>query len=114
MPDITNPQIVKFANERGRPLTDVAEDEYLTCKRFQEEWAALIATAGAVPNTADQVADGSQNSLGTSADGRAPVTGAQLNSLKALADAQVTWFETGSPTRIAQLQQVSVNGRARF
>ena len=108
MPDITNPQIVLFSNERGRPMSDVAEDLYLTAKRFQQEWDALVTVVGSVPNTTDIVIDGS------AVDGRLPVTGARLNGLKSLADAMVTWFETGSPTRIAQLQLVSVNGRARF
>lgn len=116
MPDITNAQICRFSNERGRPQADCAESLYQTCKRFQQEFAALVAQAGAVPNTADQIADGSQVSLGTSADGRKPITGAQLNNLKTLADAMVTWFETvsGGATRISQLQLFSVNGQAKF
>ena len=103
MAEITNPQVVKFANERGRPLADVAEQLYQSCKRYQQEWATVT-----VPNTADLVADGSE------VDGRKRISGAHVTNLKALADSMVTWFETGTPSRIVQLQLVSVNGQARF
>src|ERR1051326_2918402 len=107
MADITTPEIVRFANEKGRPEADAAGQLYQTCKRFQQEWVALLNNVGSVPNTTDQIADGSQSSAGLSADGRKPMTGAQLNVLKSLADAMVTWFETGSPSRITQLQQMT-------
>lgn len=106
MPDIGNTQHVKFANERCRPLADAAETLYLTSKRFQQEHAAF--GAGSIPNTADNFADGSEG------DGRKRLTGAQATNLKALADAMVTWFETGTPSRIVQIQGMSVNGGARF
>lgn len=106
MADITNQQYVKFGNERCRPLADVAEQLYQTCKRFQQEYVAYGASA--VPNTADNLADGSDS------DGRKRLTGAQVQALKSLADAMVVWFETGAPTRIVQLQAFSVNGSSRF
>jgi hypothetical protein len=114
MADIVQPQTVRFSNEKGRVMADTAEQLYQTAKRFQQEWAALITAVGVVPNTPDQIADGAHATLGNSADGRKPMTGAQLNNCKALADAMVTWFETGAPTRIVQLQQFSVNGAAKF
>lgn len=107
MADITNPQIIKFANERGRLLADIAESLYHTSKRFQQEWVALVASTPIIP-TASPIADGSDT------DGRKRVTDTHLVNLKSLADSMVTWFETGSPTRIAQLQLISVNGGARF
>lgn len=112
MADITNPQIVKFANERARVFADSLEQTYQTAKRMQQEWAALIATVTPA-NTSDQVADGSHASAGQP-DGRKPLTGAQLTALKAMADTIVTFFETGSPTRIAQIQQTTTNGGPRF
>jgi hypothetical protein len=114
MADITTPEITRFANEKGRPTADAAGSMYQTCLRFQQEWTALIAAVGSVPNTPDQIADGSQASAANNADGRKPMTGAQLNNLKALADAMVTWYQTGAPSRIAQLQLVTVNERASF
>ena len=112
MPDITNPQYVQFANQKCRPLTDSAEQLYQTCKRFQQEWVAIAGDA--IPNTADNIADGSD------VDGRKRLTGAGAHALKSLADAMVTWFETNATiggvtkTRIAWIQTWSVNGQARF
>jgi hypothetical protein len=112
VPDITTAQVVTFANTRARVFADALEQVYQTAKRFQQEWAALTTTV-TPPSTADQVADGSQASAALP-DGRKPLTGAQLTALKTTADQIVTWFETGTPTRITQIQQVTVNGAARF
>lgn len=113
MADIITPEIKVFANERGRPMADVIEQMYQTGKRFQQEWAAMVINV-TPPNTSDQIADGSETSRGANADGRKPFTGAQLNNLKTLVDAFVTYLETGNPSRIAQVQQVTTNGQARF
>lgn len=107
MADITTPQIVRFANERARVFADILDACYLTAKRFQQDWAALVATI-TVPSTADNIADGSD------IDGRLRMTANQLQALKTQCDTIVSWFETGTPTRIAQIQQVCVNGRASF
>lgn len=108
MPDITNPQIVRFANEKARVLADAADSFYQTCLRFQQEWAAAVAAGVTFPSTTDLVADGSD------VDGRKRVTANQLQGLKTLADSMVTYFQTGTPSRIAQIQAVSVNGASRF
>jgi hypothetical protein len=117
VPDITDPQVVKFARERARPFADQLEQTYQTAKRLQQEWAALVASVTPA-NTADQVADGSQQSLGAAADGRKVMTGQALTGLKAWADQLVTWFETvpggQTLTRIVLVQQVTVNGQPRF
>lgn len=105
MPDITNPQLVTFANERMRVFADALEQVYQTAKRFQQEWTALAAPP---PNTVDLFADGSER------DGRKRASGAHATALKNVADLIVAWFETGTPTRIAQIQQITTNGQARF
>lgn len=106
MPDINDPQIVRFANEKARVFADAMETAYETAKRFQGEWAAL----GRAPADAagDPVIDGAAS------DGRKPLTGARLNRLKDLADAVVAWFEGGTPPRINVVRAASVNGQARF
>jgi hypothetical protein len=112
MPDITTAQYVQFANGRCRPLADVSEQMYQTCKRFQQEYDA-VGAAG-IPNTTDNFADGSD------VDGRKRLTGAGSQALKSLADAMVVWFETNATiggvthTRIQWIQLWSVNGQARF
>src|SRR5262245_10574032 len=106
MPDISNPQYVAFANTRCRPLADAAETLYQTANRFHPEYDAV--GGGSIPNTADNLADGSD------LDGRKRLTGGMVTTLKNLADAMVTWFETGTPSRITQVQQMSVNGTSRY
>jgi len=105
MPDITSPQLTRFANEKGRVFADALGTTYQTAKRFQQEWAALEALP---PDTADLFADGSD------VDGRKRVTGAQMTALKTIADTMVTWFETGTPMRITQIQRLTVNDGPRF
>lgn len=105
--DITSPRIRVFANEKARPFADAMESTYLSAVAFRDEWdAADMGTL--IPNTADRVADGSET------DGRKPCTGAQLHQLYAAATANLTWFETGTPTRIYRIRQLSVNARSRF
>ena len=103
MAEITTPQVVAFANQRARVLADLLEATYETCKRFQAEWASVT-----VPDLPDLIADGSAT------DGRKRISGAHLHGLKAAADAVVTWFETGTPSRIEQVRQITVNGQPRF
>jgi len=104
--DISNPQHVAFANTRCRPFADAVEQCYQTARRFQQEYAAV--NGAGIPNTADYFADGSD------VDGRKRMTGAMAQTLKSFADSLVGWLETGTPSRITQVQQVSVNGVARF
>ena len=118
MPDITDPQIVRFSNERCRPTADVIESMYQTCVRFQQERAALLATT-IVPNTTDQIADGSHDAA-ANGDGRKPITGAMLYNESSIVDTVVTYFNEnvtiGATTkkRIEWIQLMSVNGQARF
>lgn len=107
MPDITAPLAVRFSNEKARIFADSLVTTYETARAFSANWDAL-GLAAVVPNTADLVADGSN------IDGRGPVTGAKLNALKTQADAMITWFEAGTPSRITQFRQIAVTGSARF
>ena len=117
MPDITNPQIVRFSNEKARVAADALEDIYHTAKRFQQEWAALTASTS-VANTTDEVADGAHGSAGNLRDGRKPVTGALINLIKNLCDQVVSFLESvpngQTDTRIVLIQRASVNGRSRI
>lgn len=119
MPDNTNAIAVSFSNQKARPTADVLGTSYQTMKRFQQEWVAEnIATN--IPNDTNQIADGSQTSLGALADGRKPVTDQMVNNLKALVDALVTYLDTNvtiggvTNTRIVWLQQMTVNEQAKF
>jgi hypothetical protein len=74
MPDIINPQAVKFASEKIRLAADLLAqlDNFATATVNQ--WNAL-GGAALIPNTADVIADGAV------ADGRPILTGAKANSI---------------------------------
>lgn len=119
MPDITNPQIVLFTGTYGRAVAEELVKAYDTMKQYRIEWTRLLGQAS-VPNTSDQIADGSQSSLGNSADGRAPVTGQVLTAEDALAALLITAFETtatvGGVTkaRVEFMRDIAVNRVPRF
>jgi hypothetical protein len=78
MADITNPQIVTFANERARTIADAIEVFSEKVDAFVADYAAqgmtaLITAAGA----SELVADGSE------ADGRQRITGTKIINLRA-------------------------------
>lgn len=104
---ITNAQIVNFSNQKARVFADSLEQTYQTAKRFQQEYEAIGGDA-AIVDTTDVIVDGSES------DGRKTITARQARALKASADQIVTWFEAGTPSRISQIQKISVNGQARF
>lgn len=104
MADITNPQLVKFANEKARVMVDSIDSMYETCKRFQSEYVALNISN--TPDTVDNFADGSET------DGRKRFRGQQMLTLKTLVDALVTYLEANG--RITQIKSISVNSAARF
>lgn len=117
MPDITDPIIIRFCNERARVAADALEQSYNTARRLLEEYEALDDESDALVRD-DQVADGSESSRGDHADGRHPVTGTDLNRLLGMAELLVTWFEEtplGLPSsRIEAVRVISVNGGPRF
>ena len=73
--EITNPEAVRFCNERVRQLADIATKYYYAAKAFTNEWNAT-GMGAKIPNTTDLVVDGSAQ------DGRSPITGANVNGLK--------------------------------
>lgn len=107
MPDITNPQAIRFVNERARIVADNTEALYETLKRFQSEYAAVTGN-NLFPDAADEIKDGAEQ------DGRKRVLASQIRAIKALADAMVTFMEAGNPPRINQVRAVSVHGSPKF
>ena len=69
--DIDHPELVKFSNEKGRICADSLLQAYNTAKQFIEHWDNLST---AMPNLPDEIADGSQSSMGMSANGRKSIT----------------------------------------
>jgi hypothetical protein len=102
VPDNTNPQAVRWSNDKLRPLADRFGQLYNQCKSLQAEFVADGAAA-LFPATADLVADGSD------IDGRTPVTNQDINTLIGVVSSFITYMEqTGNANRNAVLK-IAVN-----
>lgn len=107
MADNTNPQAVKFANEKARVLADALVTAIETATKFKGLYdAASMDTI--FPATADNIADGSD------VDGRGRVTNNAIRALYTVASNLITWGGTGTPTRLDQLRNIAVNGVSRY
>jgi hypothetical protein len=107
MPDITNPQAIKFANEKMRPTADVILSAIETAREFEADYAANSGDT-LFPNTADLLADGSET------DGRQRVRADTVRALRTQCQDLLTWAATGTPTREARLRTMAVNGQSKF
>jgi hypothetical protein len=82
MAAITNPQAIKFSDEKLRVAADLLAQLDNFAGTVLNEWTALGGTA-LIPNTADVLADSAApNGLdATGGDGRPVITGAKLNNI---------------------------------
>lgn len=100
---IVDPSVVKFSNEKVRPLADLVAGAFKEIQSFKDLWDAK-GIGSLVPDTSDLVDDGSAT------DGRTPITGHDLHQMKALADDLVA-MGVGENTKIPTVLKVSVNPR---
>lgn len=112
MADITNAQVVKFANERTRQIADKVTALSYALRAYQADYAAggisaLITAAGA-SNLIDD---------GSAADGRTRITGTSLVNFIAGINALVVQFDAtvaGVGTSITAISNgIQVNGSPR-
>lgn len=103
MPDITNPEAVRFCNEKARVLADLATRYYYTSLALLNEWDAT-GMGATIPNTADVVADGSD------VDGRSRITGAMVHGLHDHVQAMVADLGANNNLKLDTLLQIEVNG----
>lgn len=109
--EIDNPELIRFSNEKGRICADSFFQAYNTVKQFIDLWDNLNTL---MPNSYDEIADGSQSSLGTQADGRKPITGNDYYKFKSACDELVNLVESSDNEIKTLLLKISVNGQARF
>lgn len=101
--DITDPQIVKFSNERIRPLADAFARAYNMAVVVMNQWAAK-GLDQSVPNDPSYViADGSAE------DGRSPVTGADLHAIMDAAGMIIGLAQQNDGVVGHQILKVAVN-----
>jgi len=102
MADITNPQAVKFCNERVRVAADRFGQLYWWSKIVAQEWTAQ-GIGALIPNDASVVMDGSAT------DGRPIITGADVNTLAARVAEFVALLEAGGKEKLDQISKIAVN-----
>ncbi len=107
MPNNTNAQAIAFANNYARKCADDVVSCYLTMKRTSQVWTGQsIVTV--IPNDSNLIQDGATVASGT-ADGRAPITDAQVNTLISNLATLIASFEASSNLILNQMLQVAVN-----
>jgi hypothetical protein len=102
MPDITNPQAIRVANEKLRPLADRFGQLYNYCKMLQAEsqaegWGAMF------PNTADVITDGAAG------DGRSVITGADVTALINMTATFLNYMEANANANRNLSLRIAVN-----
>ena len=107
MPDITNPQAVRFANECGRVFAESLLSAIQTARVFSAMYNAQSGDT-LFPNTTDNVADGSD------IDGRPRLTGQAVRQLLTAATDILTWSATGTPSRETRLRALTHKGESRI
>ena len=107
MADITNPEAIRFANERIRPMADALAQAYYSAKLFIDEWDANSMNTLITNTNQDTFIDGS------AVDGRHPVTGADARRIYDVASALVLDFEatinTTAKAKLKYALEVAVN-----
>lgn len=103
MPDITSPDIVRWANEKARPLADLVAGAFQGMMLYAQAWDSK-GLGQVVPNDSSVIVDGSEF------DGRTPITGSDLHELKVLVDDLVA-MGVGENSRIPVVLKVAVNPR---
>lgn len=91
MAEITNPQVVRFANEKARPMADRLYSAWVEAQSVLQEYTStnigsLINDAG----SGNLIADGSET------DGRTRLTGGDIFNLITALTAYVAYVENGA------------------
>lgn len=102
MADITNPQAVRFCNERVRRAADRFAQLYYRCCVLRDEWTAQ-GMASLIPNDAgSEVIDGSQT------DGRPIITGADVHNMKDRVLDLLNLLDADGGAKLAEILRVAV------
>jgi len=102
MADITNPEAVRFCNERVRVVADRLAQAYTLAKQVQAEWFAN-SMAELLPNDGSLVIDGSAT------DGRHPITGANVTNIITRCGELITDYEANTNAKLNTVLGVAVH-----
>lgn len=102
MPDITNPEAVKFCNEWVRPKADQFAQNYYAAKRIVNEWNAK-SLSSIIPNNTSTIIDGAAQ------DGRHVISGADATAIITRAQEVIADYEATSNAKLNTVQKVAVH-----
>jgi hypothetical protein len=102
MAGITNPQAVRFCNERLRTAADKLSQAYNFAASVTKEWRSHGGTS-LVPNSTDAVVDGSAK------DGRPPIVGSDVSNMINRLDELVADYEADNSAKLNTILKVAVN-----
>lgn len=103
MADITNPEAVRFANEKIRPLADALAQAYYACRALVDEWDSNSLNTVITNTNLDEIIDGAR------ADGRHILTGSDARRIYDRALEFCTDYESTSRTKLKTVLEVAVN-----
>ena len=103
MSDVTNPQAIKFCNERIRTIADQFSRAYKQANEIVAEFE-LKGLSELIPDSQDAaIIDGSEQ------DGRTPINGRDVWEMVRLSQDLIA-MGTGPNTKLPTIVKVSVNG----
>lgn len=105
MADITNPQVVKFCNEKVRTAADLIEKTRRTCEQLLVDLVGVETLVQAAADK-DQIDDGSKT------DGRKVIAKENIAQLKFVVEQLVACLNTDDRAQI--VARWSVNGQPIF
>jgi hypothetical protein len=109
MADITNPQAVKFCNEKLRVLSDLIEKTRRTAEQFAIDIVTEFEANTSGNANGDVIVD---NPNGAGSDGRSVITKQNVLEVKFVAEQMVAALTQDD--REALVANVSVNGQPAF
>jgi hypothetical protein len=99
MPNNTNPQAIAFCNTKVRPVANEVMSAFLSAQTLITEWNSQNI-ASIIPNDSNPIQDGATTAngsgAGSGADGRPPITDAQVNILISNLNSFVAFFTANS------------------
>lgn len=112
MANNTNAQAITFCNQKVRPSADAVVQMYNTIKQLVLLWNGQSMTT-LIPNDSNLVQDGATVASGT-ADGRPPITNAQVQTLISNCNTLISTFEASSNLLLNQFMVIGVNTGSRI
>ena len=101
MAKITNPEAVKFANEKIRVAANKLAEAYYLAKQVSQEWVANSMGDLIAYDNADSIVDGSKT------DGRHPISGAAASLIINRLDELIADYEASGAAKLNTILAVT-------